>query len=72
MDTPIEKLITARDVADLLSLSTHSVLDMAQDGRLKSFKIGGAVRFRESEIAAYIDSCRRVRACDKQAGATSA
>jgi excisionase family DNA binding protein len=55
----IEPLLTARDVATMLALSTHSVLDMAQDGRLSSLKLGHAVRFKRSDIEAYIEASYR-------------
>lgn len=51
--------MTAREVAGLLSLSAHSILDMAQDGRLPSFKLGHAVRFRRSDIEQYLEGCYR-------------
>ena len=51
---PIEPLLTARQVAEILSLSAHTILDWAEAGRLPSFKLGHAVRFRQSEIAAWI------------------
>lgn len=54
----IERLLTATDVAEWLSLSKHTILDMAEDGRLPSFKLGRAVRFRPSEIDAWLESCR--------------
>jgi excisionase family DNA binding protein len=57
----IEELMTSREVAEILGMSTHTVLDMAQDGRLPSFKLGGkVVRFRKSEIATWIETQRRV------------
>jgi excisionase family DNA binding protein len=47
-------LMTAREVADLLNLSAHTILDMAQEGRLPSFKLGRAVRFRRADIDAWL------------------
>ena len=57
-DREKERLLTASDVAEWLSLSKHTILDMAEDGRLPSFKLGRAVRFRPSEISAWLEACR--------------
>jgi excisionase family DNA binding protein len=58
-----EPLLTAREVADWLKMSTHRVLDFGQDGTLPSLKLGGgskgAVRFRRSDLEAYLESCSR-------------
>lgn len=53
-----EPLLRARDVADILGVSANTVLDWAEAGKLPSFKLGYARRFRESEIAEWIESCR--------------
>jgi excisionase family DNA binding protein len=55
----LEPLLTARDVAELLALSPHTILDKAEAGELPSFKLGHAVRFRQSEIATWIETQRR-------------
>jgi len=59
-DILYDRLLRAIDVAELLGISTNTALDWAESGQLPSFKLGGrAVRFRRSEIAAWIDSQRR-------------
>lgn len=62
-DGAIERLLKARDVADILGVSANTVLDWAESGRLPSFKLGaltgnGPRRFRRSEIAAWIEEHR--------------
>ena len=54
-----EDLITARQLATGLSLSPSTVLDMFERGDLPGFKIGRAVRFRPSEVEAWLEGCRR-------------
>ena len=59
-DILYDRLMRAVDVAELLDISAHTALDWAESGRLPSFKLGGrAVRFRLSEIAAWLESQRR-------------
>jgi len=55
-----EPLLTARQVADLLGFAAGTVLDKFERGELPGFKLpGGAVRFRASELEAWLDGCRR-------------
>ena len=54
-----EPLMTARELAEHLGLATATILDWAEAGRLPHFKIGRAVRFRESEVEAWLEAQRR-------------
>jgi excisionase family DNA binding protein len=57
-----ERLMTAREVADWLNLSTSSILDWFEAGQLPGFKVGRAVRFKESELVAWLETgCRGPR-----------
>jgi len=48
-------LLTAREVADLLGMSTETVLRWVRQGRLPAFRLpGGAIRFREDEIDGWL------------------
>jgi predicted DNA-binding transcriptional regulator AlpA len=53
-----ERLLTARELGELLGLSTATVLDRFQHGDLPGFRLfgrkGGPVRFRLSEIEALL------------------
>jgi excisionase family DNA binding protein len=52
-----ERLLRARDVADLLGVSPSTVLDWWEDGRLPGFRLSSrAVRFRESEVLAWLEA----------------
>jgi excisionase family DNA binding protein len=55
-----DRLLRAREVAELVGLSTSTVLDWWQDGRLPGFRLSSrAVRFRESEILEWIEARRQ-------------
>ena len=58
-----ERLLKARDVAELLGLEVATVVDRFQAGDLPGFRLygrkGGPLRFRASEIEAWLEeSCR--------------
>jgi excisionase family DNA binding protein len=55
----IERFLTAREVADLLGFSPATIVDWAEADRIPSFKVGGRLRFRESELEQFIEGCRR-------------
>jgi excisionase family DNA binding protein len=64
-----DRLLTAREVSDLLGLSTPSILRRWRSGELPGFRLSSNVlRFRRSEIDAWLearrgpDSPRRLRA----------
>jgi excisionase family DNA binding protein len=58
-----ERLLTARELADLLGLSTGTVLDRFEAGDLPGFRlyggrVGAPVRFRWSEVDAMLETGR--------------
>ena len=57
-----ERLLTARELAEILGLSPATILDRFERGELPGFRLfgrkGGPVRFRESEIEAALDGWR--------------
>lgn len=57
-----ERLLTARELAELLGLSPDTVLDRFEAGDLPGFRLfgkkGGPVRFRESEVRELLESWR--------------
>jgi excisionase family DNA binding protein len=58
----VEPVVTAREVAEILGVSSDTVLDWWEAGRLPGFKYGGdssPVRFRVSEILAWLEAHRR-------------
>src|ERR671914_2182270 len=55
-------LLTARAVADLLGVSTETVLRWSRCGSLPSLCLpGGAIRFRQDELDAWLEERRRPR-----------
>jgi predicted DNA-binding transcriptional regulator AlpA len=57
-----ERLLTARELGELLGLSTATVLDRFERGDLPGFRLfgrkGGPVRFQLSEILEALDGWR--------------
>ncbi len=58
-----EPLLTARGLADLLGFSAATVVDWSERGEIPGFKIGGRLRFRESEVLDWLEG-RRVNGSD--------
>jgi excisionase family DNA binding protein len=57
-----EYLLTTRQVAEMLGLSNEAVLRRWRAGELPGFRLSTKVlRFRESEILAWLESCRTGR-----------
>ncbi len=55
-----DRLLTARELGELLGLSSGTILDWWEAERLPGFKLGGrAVRFRASEVEAWLEKQRR-------------
>jgi PTS system nitrogen regulatory IIA component len=54
-----ERLLTARELADLLGFQAGTVVNWAERGELPSFKIGGRLRFRQSEVLAWLEERRQ-------------
>jgi excisionase family DNA binding protein len=53
-----EPLLTARQVADLLGFAPGTIVDWAEARRIPCFKVGGRLRFRESEVLAWLETKR--------------
>jgi excisionase family DNA binding protein len=54
----LERLYTAEQVAELLSLKKKTIYGWAEQGRIPCYKIGKALRFRESELREFIEASR--------------
>jgi excisionase family DNA binding protein len=61
MQSP-ERLLTPKDVAEILAVSVPWVLDHASRRRplLPSVKLGKAVRFRREAVEDFIRECARI------------
>jgi predicted DNA-binding transcriptional regulator AlpA len=57
-----ERLLTAREVGELVGLSTESVLRRWRAGEIPGFRIASNVlRFDPAEIEAWLERCREPR-----------
>jgi len=51
-----DRLVTSRQLADQLAVSTETVLRWTRDGKLPAIRLpGGAIRYRESDLDAWIE-----------------
>jgi len=49
-----EKLLTVRDVSIILGISEKEVVDLAENGRLPAYKVGGVfLRFKKEQVMQY-------------------
>ena len=49
-----EKMLTVRDVSMLLGISEKDVLDLAENGTIPGYKIGGLyLRFKKEQVELY-------------------
>jgi excisionase family DNA binding protein len=53
-----ERLLTARDLGELLGFAAGTIVDWAETGKLPAFKVGGRLRFRESEALEWLEERR--------------
>jgi excisionase family DNA binding protein len=54
----MERLLQSKELAARLGFSTAWVQDRFEAGDLPGFKIGGRLRFRESEVLAWLETKR--------------
>ena len=55
----LERLVTKKELGEVLALSQSFINELMSDGGLPYIKIGRAVRFRVSEIMAWLQKRRR-------------
>lgn len=51
-------LLTARQVGAYLGFSPATIVDWAEADKLPAFKVGGRLRFRRSEVEAWLEQKR--------------
>ena len=54
-----DRLLTAAEVAEMLSVPRSWVLESARSGALPCIKLGRYVRFDEADVRAWLDSCKQ-------------
>ena len=52
------KLITPKQVSEILQVNYRKVLDMIALGELEAYRIGGVYRIRESSLNRYLESAK--------------
>ena len=55
----MECLLKVDDVAKILNISVSSIYKYAEAGKIKSIKIGTALRFSENNIIDYLEKCEK-------------
>ena len=50
-----DEVLTVQEVAKYLKVTTKTVYDLIRQGSLPSFRVGRAVRCRESAVEAFIE-----------------
>ena len=53
-----ERLLTAVELGELLGFQSGTIQDWAEAGTVPAFKIGGRLRFRESEVLDWLETKR--------------
>jgi hypothetical protein len=56
---PREQYVDARRVANEYNVTPRHILRLAQLGRIPYLPVGGAVRFRPSEVASALEKLKR-------------
>lgn len=67
----IEPLLTAAELAEILGFSAATVVDWSEAGTIPAFKIGGRLRFRESEVEDWLEQRRKGRDARGEVSPTS-
>jgi excisionase family DNA binding protein len=49
------RLLTTREAADYLRVSTRTLFSLSARGELPAVRIGRAVRYRPADLAAYVE-----------------
>ena len=53
-----ERLVTAREIGEQLGFAAGTIVDWSEQGKIPAFKIGGRLRFRPSEVNAWLEGQR--------------
>jgi excisionase family DNA binding protein len=53
-----ERLLTARELGELLGFQPGTIVDWAEAGKVPAFRIGGRLRFRISEVERWLEMKR--------------
>jgi excisionase family DNA binding protein len=53
--TPKANLLTRKQTAKLLGISLPTLSDYTNKGKLRSYRLGGSIRYKESEVLASLE-----------------
>ncbi len=53
-----EKLVTVKEVSELLAVSSKTIYQWAELRHIPSYKVNGCLRFRINEVLSYVETCR--------------
>jgi excisionase family DNA binding protein len=53
-----ERLLNARELGEILGFQAGTIVDCAEAGKVPAFRIGGRLRFRISEVEAWLETKR--------------
>jgi excisionase family DNA binding protein len=54
-----ERLLTAEEVSELLSVPKTWVLESARSGAIPHVRLGRYVRFSEADVLAWLEECKQ-------------
>ena len=52
----MDKMLTTKEVMDILKVSRTTLYRLVTSGQIRAVKVGGSVRFKESELSRFIDA----------------
>jgi excisionase family DNA binding protein len=59
-------MLTVKEVAKQLNVSAGFVYKLAETGRIVSYKIGSATRFKQQDVDTFLESCKCQKASSDQ------
>jgi len=64
----MERLLTAREAAEILNVSTRTIYREGERGNIKKIRVGSRLRFRMEDIQKYIADAEEAPSQPKQLG----
>ncbi len=52
-------ILNVKEVADILKVEPSTVYAWAEQGKIPSFKLNGALRFSDEDIGKWVHACKR-------------
>ena len=61
-----DEILTLKEVAEYLKLAEKTAYRLAAEGKLPGFKVGGSWRFKQQDVAAWIEDQKIHQKISKQ------